>query len=147
MFEAICEHIKYSYNDGAIRPTITVFRKRQEGLPDFRVWNQLMIGFAGYSIEAHKKDAQAHFPGDENTTNKIGDQANLSFTKVIEQYFIWCILSKHFTYIFSVSNLHQNLSYIFNSSVNGSDGKAARQIGIIYRLFSQLMANQSVINF
>ena len=100
MFEAICEHIKSSYNDGAIRPTITVFRKRQDGLPDFRVWNQLMIGFAGYSIEANKKDDQPHSPGDENTTTKIGDQANLSFTKVIEKRFIWCILSN----IFSVSN-------------------------------------------
>ena len=66
MFEAICEHIKYSYNNGAIRPTITVFRKRQEGLPDFRVWNQLMIGFAGYSLESSKKENKSHFPGDEN---------------------------------------------------------------------------------
>ena len=82
MFEAICEHIKYSYNDGAIRPTITIFRKRQEGLPDFRVWNQLMIGFAGYSLESSKKENEPHFPGDENTTKKIGDQANVSFTKV-----------------------------------------------------------------
>ena len=86
MFEAMCEHIKYSYNNGAIRPSITVFRKRQEGLPDFRVWNQLMIGFAGYSLESSKNENESHFPGDESSTKRVGDQANLSFTKVSIYY-------------------------------------------------------------
>ena len=79
MFQAICDHITYSYNNGVIRPTITIFRKRQEGMPDMRVWNQLMIEMAGYSIESTEDD---QFPGDEPPTKKIGDQANLGFTRV-----------------------------------------------------------------
>ena len=86
MFQAICEHIEYSYNNGAIRPTITIFRKRQEGMPDMRVWNQLMISMAGYSIDSTKED---QFPGDETTTKKIGDQSNLGFTRVsISLYYL-----------------------------------------------------------
>ena len=80
MFEAICEHIKYSYNEGAIRPAITIFRKRQQGLHDMRVWNQLMIAFAGYSLEGVTKENQ--FSGDETTSKKIGDQSNVVFTRV-----------------------------------------------------------------
>lgn len=83
MFDAICEHIKYSYNEGAIRPAITIFRKRQQGLHDMRVWNQLMIAFAGYSVEGAKEKNQ--FTGDyidENTSRKIGDQSNVVFTRV-----------------------------------------------------------------
>ena len=79
MYNAVCEHIDYSYHNGAIRPTITIFRKRQEGRSDLRVWNSLMLGFAGYSIES-TKDGQ--FPGDENEVKKIGDQNNLAFTRV-----------------------------------------------------------------
>ena len=80
MFDAICEHIKYSYNEGAIRPAITIFRKRQQGLHDMRVWNQLMIAFAGYSLEGVTKENQ--FSGDETTSKKIGDQSNVVFTRV-----------------------------------------------------------------
>ena len=79
MFDAICQHIKYSYNEGAIRPAITIFRKRQQGLHDMRVWNQLMISFAGYSVEGAKEN---QFSGDENTSRKIGDQSNVVFTRV-----------------------------------------------------------------
>ena len=80
MFDTICEHIKYSYNEGAIRPAITIFRKRQQGLHDMRVWNQLMIAFAGYSLEGVTKENQ--FSGDETTSKKIGDQSNVVFTRV-----------------------------------------------------------------
>ena len=79
MFQAICDHIEYSYNNGTVRPTITVFRKRQDGIPDMRVWNQLMISLAGYSIES---TTESQLPGDETTTKKIGDQVNLGFTRV-----------------------------------------------------------------
>ena len=79
MFKAMCDHIRYSYHDGAIRPTITIFRKRQEGKSDFRVWNNLMVSFAGYITASSR---EANFPGDEGIVNKIGDQQNLSFTRV-----------------------------------------------------------------
>ena len=79
MYNAICEHIEYSYHNGAIRPTITIFRKRQEGRSDLRVWNTLMLAFAGYSVES---TMDVEFPGDENIVNKMGDQSNLAFTKV-----------------------------------------------------------------
>ena len=79
MYNAMCEHIDYSYHNGAIRPTITIFRKRQKRRSDLRVWNALMLGFAGYSVES-TKDGQ--FPGDENPVKKVGDQSNLAFTRV-----------------------------------------------------------------
>ena len=44
-----------------------------------RVWNQLMIAFAGYSVEGAKEN---QFSGDENTSKKIGDQSNVVFTRV-----------------------------------------------------------------
>ena len=84
MFNAICEHIDYSYHSGAIRPSITIFRNRQKGRSDLRVWNSLMLAFAGYSLEP-TKDGQ--FPRDENEIEKIGDQGNLAFTRVRIFYF------------------------------------------------------------
>ncbi|CAG0902277.1 unnamed protein product, partial [Darwinula stevensoni] len=48
MFEAICNHIKYSTNKGKIRATITVFPQRTDGKHDYRIWNHQLIGFAGY---------------------------------------------------------------------------------------------------
>ena len=44
-----------------------------------RVWNALMVAFAGYSVDSTKK---TQFPGDETTSKKIGDQNNLGFTRV-----------------------------------------------------------------
>ena len=51
MFEALCEHIEYSNNGGNIRPAITVFRQREVGKSDPRVWNNLMVQYAGYQQE------------------------------------------------------------------------------------------------
>ena len=51
MFRAICEHLDFSNNGGNIRPAITVFRQREEGKTDPRVWNNLMCQFAGYTQE------------------------------------------------------------------------------------------------
>ena len=95
MFDAICEHIKYSYNEGAIRPAITIFRKRQQGLHDMRVWNQLMIAFAGYSVEGAKEN---QFSEDANTSRKTGDQSNVVFTRVsmLDNFFYNVIMLRHF---------------------------------------------------
>ncbi|XP_022819321.1 nitric oxide synthase-like protein isoform X2 [Spodoptera litura] len=48
MFEAICNHIKYSTNKGNIRSAITVFPQRTDGKHDYRIWNSQLISYAGY---------------------------------------------------------------------------------------------------
>ena len=68
MFECLCEHIKYSTNNGAIRPSISVFRQRVPGKKDkFRVWNRQFLSYAGYEQ-------------DDGTV--IGDKQGVAFTKV-----------------------------------------------------------------
>ncbi|XP_050526430.1 nitric oxide synthase, salivary gland isoform X2 [Daktulosphaira vitifoliae] len=67
MFEAICNHIKYSTNKGNIRSAITVFQQRTDGRHDFRVWNAQLISYAGY------KQPDGTF---------IGDPMNAEFTEV-----------------------------------------------------------------
>ncbi|XP_015598208.1 nitric oxide synthase, salivary gland [Cephus cinctus] len=67
MFEALCNHIKYSTNKGNIRSAITIFPQRTDGKHDYRVWNQQLIGYAGY----------------KNPDGTItGDPANVEFTEV-----------------------------------------------------------------
>jgi len=51
MFKAILEHLEYSNNGGNIRPAITVFRQREPGKKDPRVWNGLMCQFAAYEAD------------------------------------------------------------------------------------------------
>ncbi|XP_067008227.1 nitric oxide synthase, salivary gland [Anabrus simplex] len=48
MFEALCNHIKYSTNKGNIRSAITVFPQRTDGKHDFKVWNPQLLSYAGY---------------------------------------------------------------------------------------------------
>ena len=81
MFDAIIDHIKFSYNSGNIRPAITIFRKREIGRNDFRVWNTLMAHFAGYRSTRIINCDEDH--NDASTSKPIGDQGNLEFTEVI----------------------------------------------------------------
>ena len=79
MFQALIEHIKTSFNGGIIQPIITVFRKREGGKGDMRVWNPLMLMFAGYGYANergvdNKPDGSMH-----------GDQINNGFTKVSQK--------------------------------------------------------------
>ncbi|XP_065208793.1 nitric oxide synthase, salivary gland isoform X2 [Planococcus citri] len=67
MFEAICNHIKYSTNKGNIRSAITVFAQRTDGKHDFRVWNPQLLSYAGY------KNPDGSI---------IGDPNNVEFTEV-----------------------------------------------------------------
>lgn len=67
MFEAICNHIKYSTNKGNIRSAITIFAQRTDGRHDFRVWNPQLISYAGYK---------------QLDGSVIGDPANVEFTEV-----------------------------------------------------------------
>ncbi|XP_066586894.1 nitric oxide synthase, salivary gland [Prorops nasuta] len=67
MFEALCNHIKYSTNKGNIRSAITIFPQRTDGKHDYKVWNQQLISYAGY----------------KNPDGTIlGDPANVEFTEV-----------------------------------------------------------------
>ncbi|KYQ52059.1 Nitric oxide synthase, salivary gland [Trachymyrmex zeteki] len=67
MFEALCNHIKYSTNKGNIRSAITIFPQRIDGKHDYRVWNNQLINYAGY----------------KNPDGTIlGDPANVEFTEV-----------------------------------------------------------------
>lgn len=67
MFEALCNHIKYSTNKGNIRSAITIFPQRTDGKHDYRVWNQQLISYAGY------KNPEGII---------IGDPANVEFTEL-----------------------------------------------------------------
>ncbi|XP_039593239.1 nitric oxide synthase, endothelial-like [Polypterus senegalus] len=70
MFEHICSHIKYSTNKGNIRSAITIFPQRRKGRGDFRVWNSLLIRYAGYCMP---------------DGSVIGDPANVEITKICIQ--------------------------------------------------------------
>ena len=70
MFKAILQHIEFSNNGGNIRPAITVFRQRQLGKKDPRVWNNLVIQFAGYEQE---------------DGSIVGDPAAVEITKAAEK--------------------------------------------------------------
>ncbi|XP_073985034.1 nitric oxide synthase isoform X2 [Rhodnius prolixus] len=67
MFEALCNHIKYSTNKGNIRSAITIFPHRTDGKHDFRIWNKQLISYAGYK----SKDGTV-----------IGDPACVEFTEI-----------------------------------------------------------------
>ena len=47
MFKAVCDHMEFGTNGGALRPAITVFRPRRPGQLDLRLWNGMGISFAG----------------------------------------------------------------------------------------------------
>ncbi|CAB0019492.1 unnamed protein product, partial [Nesidiocoris tenuis] len=66
MFEAICNHIKYSTNKGNVRSAITIFPQRTDGKHDFRIWNPQLIMYAGYKA----KDGSV-----------IGDPSRVDFTE------------------------------------------------------------------
>ncbi len=48
VFEAVVEHIQEATNGGSIRSTITIFAPNQRGQPGIRIWNPLLIRYAGY---------------------------------------------------------------------------------------------------
>ncbi|KDR21429.1 nitric oxide synthase, salivary gland isoform X2 [Zootermopsis nevadensis] len=67
MFEALCNHVKYSTNKGNIRSAITVFPQRTDGRHDFKVWNPQLLSYAGY----------------KNPDGSVtGDPGNVEFTEV-----------------------------------------------------------------
>ncbi len=80
MFAAICNFVKQTTNGGTIQPSIAVFRPRQYGKHDFRIWNKFMIAYAGYQIEEETSTSG----GQDKKVIKIGDPGNLEFTQVID---------------------------------------------------------------
>jgi nitric-oxide synthase, bacterial len=44
------EHLRIAYNDGKIRPVITVFAPDAPGRPGPRIWNDQLIRYAGYQL-------------------------------------------------------------------------------------------------
>ncbi|XP_072944441.1 nitric oxide synthase-like [Epargyreus clarus] len=67
MFEALCNHIKYSTNKGNIRSAITIFPQRTDGKHDYRIWNPQLISYAGYL---------------QSDGSVIGDPGRVEFTEV-----------------------------------------------------------------
>ena len=65
-FDQIIEHLHYAGNGGAIKPVISVFPQKGDGISaPVRVWNRQLIGYAAYKRE---------------DGSIMGDPVNLSFT-------------------------------------------------------------------
>lgn len=72
MFEALCNHIKYSTNKGSLRSAITIFPQRVKSTKnDWRIWNSQLIGYAGYR--------------DPQTGKVTGDPINVDFTEICQK--------------------------------------------------------------
>ncbi len=50
IFEAIVEHIRLATNGGKILSMISIFAADRPGKPGIRIWNPLLIRYAGYSL-------------------------------------------------------------------------------------------------
>ena len=70
VFDEIKIHIVESFNNGSIRPMITLFPERQpDNVDKFRIWNGQLLMYAGYWI-------------DEESKVVLGDKSNIQFTEV-----------------------------------------------------------------
>ena len=69
MAEALVRHTEESLNTGNIQPAISIFRERRPGKKDLRVWNGLVLGFAGYEQE---------------DGSVVGDPSSVNITKIAE---------------------------------------------------------------
>ncbi len=69
IFEAVVEHIREATNGGSIRSTITVFAPVKRGQPGIRIWNPLLIRYAGY-LQANG--------------SVIGDPDQVEFTALVQ---------------------------------------------------------------
>jgi nitric-oxide synthase len=45
----LVEHLKLAKNNGRIRPFITVFKPQESNQASIRIWNEQLIGYAGYN--------------------------------------------------------------------------------------------------
>lgn len=79
MIKAIFDHMDAGTNGGALKPAITVFRPRQYGRPDLRVWNEMGLSYAGYIKEYFDKSTG------QLKQIRIGDQGNQEFTQFCQR--------------------------------------------------------------
>ncbi|XP_037041463.1 nitric oxide synthase-like [Bradysia coprophila] len=70
MFEALCNQLSYSQNGGNVRSAVTVFPQRTNLSSDFRIWNSLLVSYAGYQ---------------EADGSILGDPKNVELTKICIQ--------------------------------------------------------------
>ncbi|KAL3939565.1 MAG: hypothetical protein SGBAC_005733 [Bacillariaceae sp.] len=71
-FEDLVRHIKTAFNDGTIRPVMTLYRPKQDGQSaPVRVWNRQLLGYAAYELADGKI---------------MGDPINLQFTALCEEF-------------------------------------------------------------
>ncbi len=63
---ALFDHISYATNEGNILPTISIFKPRNNGKDQVRIWNHQLIRYAGY----------------ETGNGTIGDPHSVGFTNV-----------------------------------------------------------------
>ncbi|MEH6947388.1 nitric oxide synthase oxygenase [Bacillus sp. JJ634] len=66
--EALRHHIEFATNDGAIIPTITIFKPADEQF-SIRLWNHQLLRYAGYETEH----------------GIVGDPASVEFTKICQE--------------------------------------------------------------
>ena len=70
IFDAICDNVRIAFNGGKIISTATIFRQRfrkDRLTPGIRVWNGVLMGFAGFELE---------------NGDVIGDPKNIPFTNI-----------------------------------------------------------------
>ncbi|MBT2582674.1 nitric oxide synthase oxygenase [Planococcus sp. ISL-109] len=65
-FAALVRHLRFAFNDGKIRPAITIFKQAGQG--GMRIWNHQLLRYAGYEREGRI----------------IGDSSSVAFTKQCE---------------------------------------------------------------
>ncbi len=70
IFEAILEHIQLATNDGKIKSMISIFPAQQPGESGIRIWNPLLIRYAGYK---------------QVDGTVIGDPAQIELTKICQR--------------------------------------------------------------
>lgn len=70
IFEAILEHIKLATNGGNIKSVISIFPPNELGKSGIRIWNPLLIRYAGYQ----QADGKV-----------IGDPAQIELTKICQR--------------------------------------------------------------
>ena len=71
-YDQCVDHLKYAFNDGAIKPVISVFRPKTDGKSaPVRIWNRQLLGYAAY----RRKDGSI-----------MGDPVNLGFTALCVKF-------------------------------------------------------------
>lgn len=98
IFEAIVEHIKLATNNGKIKSMISIFAPNQPEKPGIRIWNPLLIRYAGYSLA-------------DGTI--IGDPAQIELTKICQKMG-WDGVGTHFDVLPLIIQMPGEKPQLFN---------------------------------